>query len=90
MTANQDTLYAKLIDITSDYLGPASERFVNRQIEQHLQKRPEEVTAKDVSKLLDWMRLSISMLTDDEKIVDEFTCSIHELTPRKPNMNPAN
>lgn len=63
----------QLLEVSSDYLGPAAERFIDRQISTHLHKRPEHVSRQDVTKLVDWLRLSFALLTNDVGLVDEYT-----------------
>ena len=66
-------IYQQAVEITKDYLGPAAERFINRQILFHLQKEPNLLTKKDIPQLAEWVKVSIAVLTDDKKMVDEFT-----------------
>jgi hypothetical protein len=68
----QQTVQDQVIDVSRDYLGPAAERFVNRQISVHLKKKPEKLTKSDVPKLVDWIRLAFSLLTNDRDLVDEY------------------
>lgn len=63
--------YDKIIEITSDYLGPAANRFVNRQISSHLHKSPEELGRSDVHKLAIRIRSGLVVLTRDEQAVNE-------------------
>lgn len=65
-------LYSYIIDITEDYLGPAAERFINRQIENHLQKNPKDLEEEDLPKLINWSKLALSVITEDTDMVDEF------------------
>lgn len=62
----------QLLEINQDYLGPAAERFLERQIATHLSKKPENITSADLIKLIDWLRLSFALLTDDIRIVNEY------------------
>lgn len=71
--SQQTTLYKQVIDVTADYLGPAAQRFIDRQIETHLQKQPEQLTKADLTKLVDWIKIVIALLTEDKKTVDNFT-----------------
>jgi hypothetical protein len=73
-TANK--IYKELIRITDPFLGPSSERFINRQIRYHLNKDPEEIVASDVKDLVDWIRLSLSLLTDDGTAIKEYVKNI--------------
>ncbi len=79
MTDAERTLYKQVVKITQDYLGPAAERFVTRQIETHLQKQPEDLTKKDLVQLVDWLKIAIALLTEDGKMVDDFANSLLKL-----------
>ena len=76
-------LYDEVIAVTDDYLGPAAERFVARQITTHLHKSPEKLTRTDLRKLIDWIKLAISLLTDDVEAVDKYIDSLTRLAGRK-------
>lgn len=78
-SAHKPSLYEQVVDVTSDYLGPAAERFISRQIESHLDKNPHELDRNDMEKLLDWIRLTISLLTEDEAMIERYTTSLREL-----------
>jgi hypothetical protein len=66
-----ETLYDNIVKVLTYYLGPAASRFVDRQITFHLQKSPQDVTAEDLQRLTEWMRVSLALLTDDRETVDE-------------------
>jgi hypothetical protein len=66
-----ERLYDNIVSVLEDYLGPAAGRFVDRQIAYHFDKPPQEVTTSDLERLTDWIRISMSLLTDDAKIVEE-------------------
>jgi len=69
----RSTVQDQVLAISRDYLGPASERFIDRQVATHLKKSTEDITRADLVKLVDWIRLSFAMLTNDAAIVDEYT-----------------
>jgi hypothetical protein len=83
MVATTASLYGQVVQVTQDYLGPASERFIDRQIQTHLKKRPEELTETDLEKLVDWLKIAIALLTEDGKTVDAYTASLLELAKAK-------
>lgn len=64
--------YKRVVRITHEYLGPAADRFIDRQVRNHLHKDPEKITEKDLSRLTDWIRLAVSLLTDDRKLIEEY------------------
>lgn len=68
----RNCIYGQAVKITHAYLGPAAGRFVDRQVRNHLNKEPETMTAKDLSRLIEWIRIAVSLLTDDVSVVDEY------------------
>jgi hypothetical protein len=66
--------------VSEEFLGPAGERFMRRQISTHLGIDPEDLSKKHLPQLVDWSRLAFAMLTDDEKEVRSFTQSLLELS----------
>lgn len=83
MTKDEAELYNKVVDITTTYLGPAAERFITRQIKTHLNKEPAELTKEDLSKLVDWVKVAIALLTEDGEMVDAFAKSLMQLAQEK-------
>lgn len=73
----QLTLYDQVVRVTLVYLGPAAERFVSRQVQNHLHKDPAELSERDLVGLIDWIRVAVSLLTEDSEIVEEY---VEELT----------
>ncbi|MDQ3089594.1 MAG: hypothetical protein M3Q24_00365 [bacterium] len=63
--------YDSIIEITNDYLGPASQRFIDRQIALYLHKSSKEITRADVNMLAVRIRSGLMILTRDTKVVDE-------------------
>jgi len=74
------TLYSDVVDITYDYLGPAADRFVTRQIRNHLDKKPEQLKKNDLKELINWIKIAVSLLTDDDKIVKRYISDLKRLT----------
>ncbi|HEY4496707.1 MAG TPA: hypothetical protein VI432_00980 [Candidatus Paceibacterota bacterium] len=79
-------MYKELVTITREYLGPAADRFVERQVKSHLENKAEDVLSQkddlnkeDIENLSNWFKVSISMMTDDRKTVDDFIRKINEL-----------
>ncbi len=68
MTAS---LCNQVIGITEDYLGPAADRFIRRQITFHLDKKPEDLSTSDIPKLAEWVKVSLALLTQDRTMVDK-------------------
>lgn len=82
MTATKDQphLFDRVVQVTHVYLGPAADRFIIRQIHNHLNKEPEELSKDDLAKLIDWIRIAVSFLTDDSDLVEEYTDELRKLS----------
>lgn len=80
MAVPTNKVYSDLVRITTPFLGPSSERFIDRQIRNHLNKEPEEVHKKDLVNLIDWIRLSISLMTDDSRAIQEYIRNLRRLS----------
>ena len=79
-----DQLYRQVISITEEYLGPAAERFLARQILAHLDKDPSELVAEDLPKLIEWSRVTLSLLTDDRKLIEDYVTKMTRLINSAP------
>jgi hypothetical protein len=74
------TLYVRVVRITEEYLGPAGERFMRRQIEEHLKIEPEDLEQKNLSKLIKWSSIAFALLTKNQQDIDAFTNDLQALT----------
>lgn len=79
MALAKQQLYTQLVRVSEEFLGPAGERFIERQIKTHLSINPEDIQPKDIPQLVDWMRLMFAMITNDPKVVDEFAGRLSKL-----------
>ncbi len=79
--ANPDksSLYDNVVRVTHVYLGPAADRFIARQVENHLHKAPEELSRADLAGLVDWIRVVVSLLTEDNEIIEEYAAELQKL-----------
>jgi len=78
-------VYRQVVRISYVYLGPAADRFISRHITHHLQKQPDTLQAIDLPELIDWIRLSMSFLTDDQELVNDYVHRLQALQ-RKPTV----
>lgn len=83
--AQGNQLYRSVLEITTDYLGPAAHRFVDRQIENHLNKSPNTINKADLDKLIDWIQVALAMLTDDKILRRQYVKRLKSLTYAKSN-----
>ena len=72
-------LYDKVVRVTHVYLGPAADRFIDRQVQNHLAKNPQDLSEEDLRKLIDWIRIAVSFLTEDSEIIDEYIGQLTKL-----------
>lgn len=77
------SLYNEVIDITHVYLGPAADRFIARQVHNHLGKEPDKLTQKDLLSLIDWIGMAVSLITDDQRIIEQYLSDLKKLTKPK-------
>lgn len=72
-------LYDQIVIITAEYLGPAADRFLYRQVTNHLGIPPTALNKTDLQKILTWIQLAMTILTNDEQLVDEYMEQLKEL-----------
>jgi hypothetical protein len=77
-----NTLYHKTVQVTEEYLGPAGERFIRRQISTHLNIEPEQLDKHNLSKLIDWSSIAFALMTNNPKDIDEFTHDLRSLVAK--------
>lgn len=77
------SLYQQVVAISQEYLGPAAERFMRRQIQTHLHKEPEDLRQADLPELISWVRLTFALLTDDMRLITAFSDQLAGLAPAK-------
>lgn len=80
---NSGNLYEDVVAITYEYLGPAADRFVARQIRNHLRKDPIELQAKDLRQLMDWIQLAMRLISSDSTVIDRYLADLETLIHRK-------
>lgn len=79
-TTISNNLYESVVTITYDYLGPAADRFVTRQIRNHLKKDPQQLEPKDLRQLMDWIRLAMQLISSDSEVIDQYLADLEALT----------
>ena len=72
-------VYQKVVSTSAEYLGPAAERFIRRQITTHLDKKPEELTTKDIKELTDWVKQTFALLTENHELVEAFASDLKKI-----------
>jgi hypothetical protein len=78
-TDTQYTLYKKVVKITNKYVGPAADRFVSRQVQNHLNKDPNELEEQDLVILIDWISIAMALLTEDENVIKRYVQDLRYL-----------
>lgn len=72
-------LFEQLVAITEQYLGPAAHRFVTRQITFHLGKAPEDLEVTDLPRLIEWTKVTLALLTEDQDVVNAYAHQVSQL-----------
>ena len=75
----KENYFKQVVSITERYLGPASERFIRRQIEFHLQKEPENISYEDVSKLSNNVGVALGLLVNDKSVVSQAVSELKQI-----------
>lgn len=83
MPTQKQTIYQKVTAVCEEYLGPAGERFIRRQIKTHLKIEPEKITKSHLSELANWASLTFAVLTSNAEEVDEFTKKLTSIAGQK-------
>jgi hypothetical protein len=78
-SAKRSSVYDEVVSITHVYLGPAAERFISRQVENHLHKPPEQLSRDDLAGLIDWIKAVVSLLTEDNDIIEEYAAELEKI-----------
>jgi hypothetical protein len=78
--STSSSLYDELVSVTHQYFGPAANRFVARQIRNHLSKDPELLKKKDLKGLIDWISVAMALLVEDEDLVNKYIADLKELS----------
>jgi hypothetical protein len=76
------TLYDQVVVVTHEYLGPSADRFIARQVQNHLHKQPEQLSREDLIHLIDWIRVAVSLITEDSHIIEAYTTQLTGLTSK--------
>lgn len=80
-------IYSDAVAVSNDFLGPAGERFIRRQITTHLGIEPEKLQTKHLNELVDWVKLTFAVLTDDASHVEDFSERLLALSHKRPTHN---
>jgi len=87
--SSKSSIYDHVVKVTHVYLGPAADRFIDRQVENHLHKSPDELSQADLLSLIDWIKVVVSLLTEDNDLIEEYTNELQKLAgnqakPKRP------
>lgn len=78
------SLYQQAITVSAEYLGPSAERFISRQVTNHLRKDPAKLTKRDIPELTKWVKITFSLLTNDQELVEAFVQDLESLATSSP------
>lgn len=77
------TFFDQVVNVTHGYLGPAANRFVTRQVRNHLDKSPEQFRRQDMDELIDWFTTAMALLSEDPEIVHQYNAELLSLAKSK-------
>ena len=80
MDTSNTGLYGSVVAVSEDFLGPAGERFIRRQITTHLDIEPEKLRQNQLPELIDWVRITFNVLTSDKTLVEDFVGRLQALS----------
>lgn len=83
MTGTSISLYEQAVDISEEYLGPAAERFMRRQISTHLGIKPEKLSNADLPQLIKWVSLAFAVLSNNADDLDDYTKNLLSLKSKR-------
>lgn len=86
MTTRDSRLYHQVVEVTEDYLGPAAQRFIDRQIMNHLHKSPAALTQRDLPLLIEWIHAAVVLITEDTNLINDFVSRLEGLTKKQPTI----
>lgn len=87
VVAAENQLYKHVVEVTREYLGPAADRFISRQVANHLQKTPDDLEPADLGQLIDWLKLSMAFLTKDERLIEDYVSELQAIDRPVPSGN---
>ena len=61
------SLYDDIIEVARPFLGPATERFISRQITGHLRIAESQLTPEHLDELAKWCHVSGKLVISDER-----------------------
>lgn len=73
-------LYNQIVQITEDYIGPAARQFIDNHIQNHCAISPCNLNHKDMPELIEWIKISMSYLTNDTALVEEYVQKLTHIT----------
>lgn len=77
--AQGSSIYGAAVEVSKEFLGPAGERFLRRQIDTHLGIEPEALERQHLQELVSWVRLTFAVLTNDSDLVEDFSARLLSL-----------
>ena len=61
------SLHDDAVKVAKIYMGPAAEKFINRQISSHLNKTASELTGADLEELAKWCYVSGRLVMPEDR-----------------------
>lgn len=75
-------VFEEIVDMTSDYIGPAARRFVTKIVHNHLDKSPSELKRSDVTEYHEAAVIAFARITKNSRLRYEFSTRLLALKTR--------
>lgn len=79
MVQTEMLLYERVAYVAEDYFGPAAPRYIERLISSHLNKQAADLEPNDLPELIEWVRVTVAMLTEHEDVIESLTTRLSSL-----------
>lgn len=80
---NNQPFYQEIVQLTDRYLGPVAERFIQRQIRNHLHIEPVQFRPQDLPPLIGWIEATLGVITDDNQLINDYLGELRALANRR-------
>ena len=75
--------YLEVVQLTERYLGQVAERFIQRQVRNHLHIEPVQLKPQDLPRLISWIEATLAVITDDHQLINDYLEELKALADRR-------
>lgn len=74
------SIYQQVIRTTHKYLDPTLSECIDSQLECQLHKTPDQLTKSELSGLIDWIRMIVALVADDNKLIERYISELNQIS----------